>query len=275
MKIKLLKFTKSIVLDMEILSWTILFLFTAVMPNYSHNNHSVNGKVLDINNEPLIGVTVLEGGTTNGTVTDFNGNYSINVKSGLSYLRFTYIGFEDQQENVENRSTLDIVLTEETSVLDELVVVGFGTQKRVNLTSSIAFVQLDEKIASRAVTSLSTALSGQLPGLAISQNSGMAGRNDVSMLIRGMGTVNNANPLIVVDGMPDVDMNQLNVNDVESVTILKDASSAAIYGSRASNGVILITTKSGVGQERARVEFSSNFTVSRPTASYSATRRLA
>jgi len=268
MKIKLSKFTVQKIFYLKIFLCTFLLHFTIVTPNYSQNSQAVTGKVMDINNEPLIGVTIQEVGTSNGTVTDIDGNYSIRIRSGASDLKFSYIGYEEQQINVGNKSIINIVLTEETSILDEVVVVGFGTQRKVDLTGSIATVQLDEKIASRAVTNLSTALSGQLPGLAISQNTGMAGRDDVSMLIRGMGTVNNANPLIVVDGMPDVDMNRLNVNDVESVTILKDASSAAIYGSRAANGVILITTKSGSNQDKARFEFSSNLTLSTPTDMY-------
>lgn len=269
MKIKLSKFTVQKIFYLKTFLCTFLLHFTIVTSNYSQNSIAVTGKVMDINNEPLIGVTIQEVGTSNGTVTDIDGNYSIRVRSGTSDLKFSYIGYEEQQINVGNKSIINIVLTEETSVLDEVVVVGFGTQRKVDLTGSIATMQLDEKIASRAVTNLSTALSGQLPGLAISQNTGMAGRDDVSMLIRGLGTVNNANPLIVVDGMPDVDMNRLNVNDVESVTILKDASSAAIYGSRAANGVILITTKSGSNQERSRVEFSTNLTVTNPTEMYS------
>lgn len=268
MKIKLTKFTVQKIFYLKIFLCTFLLHFTIIAPNYSQNSIAVTGRVLDINNEPLIGVTIQEIGTSSGTVTDIDGNYSIRVRSGVSDLKFSYIGYEEQQINVGNKSIINIVLTEETSILDEVVVVGFGTQKKINLTGSVATVQLDEKITSRAVTNLSTALSGQLPGLAISQNTGMAGRNDVSMLIRGLGTVNNANPLIVVDGMPDVDINRLNVNDVESVTVLKDASSAAIYGSRAANGVILITTKSGRNQEKARFEFSSNLTLSAPIQTY-------
>ncbi|MDR0572515.1 MAG: TonB-dependent receptor [Tannerella sp.] len=243
-------------------------LYLVAMPAAFSQHINITGKVTDTGNEPLAGATVFEAGITNGTTTDADGNYSIHVKSENANLKFTYIGFEEQHIKINGRSVINVILKEETSTLDEVVVVGFGAQKRVNLTGSIASVTLDEKITSRALTNLTTALSGQLPGLAVSQNSGMAGKDNVSILIRGMGTVNNANPLIVVDGMPDVNMNRLNLNDVESVTVLKDASSAAIYGSRAANGVILITTKSGKGQDKARFEFSSNLTFSNPTNQY-------
>ncbi|MDR2915919.1 MAG: TonB-dependent receptor [Tannerella sp.] len=246
----------------------IFFLCFFVTPSVFAQNFHITGRIIDIHNEPLAGATVMEVGTTNGAITDPDGHYSIRVGSENADLKFTYIGYEEQQVKINGRTIINVILKEETSLLDEVVVVGFGTQKRVNLSGSVSTVALDEKITSRALTNLSTALSGQLPGLAISQNSGMAGKNDVSILIRGMGTVNNANPLIVVDGMPDVDMNRLNLNDVESVTVLKDASSAAIYGSRAANGVILITTKSGKGQDKARFEFSGNLSFSSPTNNY-------
>lgn len=244
----------------------LLICFLAIKGIVAQEVANVTGNVRDEKtNLPLAGVTVSS--SASNTQTDEEGSFSLEAKI-KEKLTFTFVGY-NSIELEASQTHMEVSLSPSASDLDEVVVVGYGTQKKVNLTGAIATVQLDEQITSRAVTNLSTALSGQLPGLAISQNSGMAGSNDMSMLIRGMGTVNDASPLVVVDGMPDVDMNRLNVNDVESVTILKDASSAAIYGSRAANGVILITTKSGTNLEKPRLEFSSNIALSSPTDMYS------
>lgn len=228
----------------------------------------VTGRVSNAQGMGILGITITVKGTNVATNTDSEGNYQINVPAASSTLVFTGLGFATQESLIGTSTTVNIIMQETFSDLDEVVVVGYGTQRKENLTGAVATLQIDEKITSRALTNLSSALSGQLPGLAISQNSGMAGRNDMSILIRGLGTVNNASPLIVVDGMPDVDMNRLNINDIESVTVLKDASSAAIYGSRAANGVILITTKSGKNVAKPRLELSSNLALSNPTDMY-------
>ncbi len=227
----------------------------------------VTGKITDEKNEPIPGVNIVVKGTTNGTITDFDGNYSLNVTND-AVLVYTFVGFVSQEITVGEQSVINLVLAEEIKSFDEVVVVGYGTQKKVNLTGSISAVQIDEKITSRALTNVSSGLSGLLPGLAVSQNSGMAGKNDVSLLIRGLGSVNNANPLIVVDGMPDVNINRINMNDIESISVLKDATSAAVYGSRAANGVILITTKTGKGQEKGKINISSSYAVEVPTKAY-------
>ncbi|HEY0612239.1 MAG TPA: SusC/RagA family TonB-linked outer membrane protein, partial [Chitinophaga sp.] len=133
---------------------------------------------------------------------------------------------------------------------------------------AVSAVKVDQKLASRSVPNASSALSGLVPGLSVTQASGMAGKNSADLVIRGLGTVNNASPLVVVDGMPDVDINRINMNDVESISVLKDATSAAVYGSRAANGVILITTKSGKGQRKTQINFNSNFALVKPTKSY-------
>jgi TonB-linked SusC/RagA family outer membrane protein len=149
-----------------------------------------------------------------------------------------------------------------------VVVVGYGTQKKVNVTGAVSAIKVDDKITNRALSNVSSGLSGLVPGLAVTQSSGMAGRNNAALVIRGMGTVNNASPLVVVDGMPDVDINRVNMNDIESISVLKDATSSSVYGSRAANGVILITTKSGKGQEKASINFSGNYAVQVPTNAY-------
>ena len=197
-----------------------------------------------------------------------DGVFRLNMPGDAKTLSFSFVGMKSQEIDASGKTTFTIVMQDESIGVDEVVVVGYGTQKKVNLTGAVSAVKVDEKMASRSLANVSSGLTGLVPGLAISQNSGMAGKNDVSMLIRGMGTVNNANPLVVVDGMPDVDINRLNMNDIESISILKDATSSAIYGSRAANGVILITTKSGKGMAKTNITFSSSLAVEVPTKSY-------
>src|SRR5690606_19626673 len=140
---------------------------------------------------------------------------------------------------------INVQLVPDIKTLDELVVVGYGTQKRSEVVGAVSTVIIDEQISSRAMPNVSSGLAGMVPGLTAIQSTGMAGRNEADLIIRGLGSVNNSNPLVVVDGMPDVDINRIDMNDVASISVLKDAASAAVYGSRGANGVILITTKSG------------------------------
>ena len=146
--------------------------------------------------------------------------------------------------------------------------VGYGTQRKVNLTGSVSAVTIDEKISSRSISNVSSGLQGLIPGLQVSQSTSMAGKDGASLMIRGLGTVNNATPLVVVDGMPDVDINRINLADVESISVLKDAASASIYGSRAANGVILITTRTGKGESKTQINFNASMSLERPTRSY-------
>lgn len=228
----------------------------------------VSGTVKDKNGDPIPGVSVLIKGTTIGTITDMDGVFRLNMPGDAKTLSFSFVGMKSQEIDASGKTTFAIVLQDESIGVDEVVVVGYGTQKKVNLTGAVSSVKVDEKISSRTLSNVSSGLTGLVPGLAVSQNTGMAGKNDVSMLIRGMGTVNNANPLVVVDGMPDVDINRLNMNDIESISILKDATSSAVYGSRAANGVILITTKSGKGMDKTNINYSSTFAVEVPTKAY-------
>jgi TonB-linked SusC/RagA family outer membrane protein len=228
----------------------------------------VSGKVTDKNGDPLPGVSVVVKGTTVGSITDSEGVFRLNIPAEAQTLIFSFVGMLSQEIPVAGKTTFDIILQDETVGVEEVVVVGYGTQKKVNLTGAVSAVKIDEKITSRSLTNVSSGLNGLVPGLAVNQNSGMAGKNDVSLLIRGLGTVNNANPLVVVDGMPDVDINRLNMNDIESISILKDATSSAVYGSRAANGVILITTKSGKGMQKTNINYSSTFSVEVPTKAY-------
>lgn len=245
----------------------LCFFFVAVGAGV-YAQKTVTGKVVDEGGGALPGVAIVIKGTSVGTVTGMDGDFSLaNVRDDATLL-FSFVGMKPQEVLVGNQTSFSITMIAETIGLEEVVAIGYGTQKKVNLTGSVAAVTIDEKITSRSLTNVSSGLAGLLPGLSVSQNSGMAGKNDVSLMIRGMGSTNNANPLIVVDGMPDVDINRLNINDIESVSVLKDATSSAVYGSRGANGVILITTKTGRGMEKGRINVSSSFAIEHPTKAY-------
>lgn len=236
-------------------------------PVFAQNN--VSGRVYDSNNEPVIGATVIVKNTTKGTTTDFDGNYSLQNVGEEDVLVFSYLGYDDQEITVGGRSVINVTMKESSIALDQVVVVGYGSQKKVNLTGAVAAVQVDEKISGRSISNVSTALQGLVPGLTVTQNSSMAGNDASQILIRGLGTINDAEPLIVVDDMPDVDINRLNMDDIESISVLKDASAASIYGSRGANGVILIKTKSGKGAQRTSITFSGNYGFQKPIRAYS------
>ncbi|MCQ2128885.1 MAG: TonB-dependent receptor [Bacteroidaceae bacterium] len=201
----------------------------------------VSGTVFDAQGE-VIGATVMEKGTSNGTVTDFNGNFSLNVKPGAT-LVISYIGYVTQEVKVGNQSSIQVTLKEDSKNLDELVVVGYGVQKKKLVTGATVQVKGDE-LTKLSTTSAFTALQSQTPGVMIMQSSGQAGES-FKVNIRGIGTTGNSDPLYVIDGVAGGDLNNLNPSDIESIDVLKDAASAAIYGARAANGVILITTKQG------------------------------
>lgn len=228
----------------------------------------IKGRVTDDQNLPLPGVTVSLKGSGTGTTTDANGDYTLRSNTPSGVLEFSFIGYARQEVPFSGAGTRNISMKSDQKALGEVVVVGYGTQKKVNLVGAVSAVKVDEKIAGRSLPNASSALSGLVPGLAVNQSTGMAGRNSATLLIRGLGSVNNAGPLIVVDGMPDVDLNRINLNDIESISVLKDATSASVYGSRAANGVILVTTKSGKGQRRPQINFNGNLAVVKPTRAY-------
>ena len=206
---------------------------------------TVSGAVTDAQGVPLPGASVVVQGTTTGTQTDFDGNYTITANDGQT-LSFSYIGYLGQQITVGNSSTINVTLEEDASQLDEVVVVGYGTQKAVNLTGSVETIKTEE-ITRQPVLQTSQALAGLVPGLSAVQSSGQPGGDGATIRIRGLGTIgsgDNNNPLILVDGIPD-DINGIDPSDIKSISVLKDASASAIYGSRAANGVILITTNRG------------------------------
>ena len=228
----------------------------------------ISGTVSDTQG-PLVGVSVLVKSSQEVAVTNVDGNFNISVPNDDAILVFSYLGYTTMEIPVRNRTNWSVILHEDVQIMDEVVVVGYGTQKKVNLTGAVAAVRIDETLSSRSMTNVSSGLSGLMPGLTVSQTTGFAGFDGAGLKIRGLGSVNgNGSPLIVVDGMPDVDINRIDMNDIESVSILKDAASAAVYGSRAANGVILITTKTGKDQAKAKVSYTGSYGVSSPTNFY-------
>lgn len=254
--------------------WKFCRLLAALLTMLGMSTHAsaqipITGRVTSSEGgESLPGVNVVLKGTTEGTITDIDGQYSITVPSKDATLIFSYIGHVTQEVVVGEKATIDIVMSPDVQTLNEVVVVGYGTQEKVNMTGAVSAVKIDEKVTSRALTNVSSGLSGLVPGLAAIQSTGMAGNNGAELVIRGLGSVNSASPLVVVDGMPDVDINRLNMNDIESISVLKDAASAAVYGSRGANGVILITTKSGKGAEGTSISYTGSYARTVPTKAY-------
>ena len=204
---------------------------------------TVTGTVKDANGEPLIGVTVMADGEV-GAITDIDGNFSIPNATSSTKLTVSYIGYQEQQVAVGNRSRIDIVMQEDNQALDEVVVVGYGTMKKTDLTGSISSVNTDQLNAKGAPSVLEN-LQGSIPGVNITQTTGRAG-NSFDIEIRGKSSNNpNLKPLYIVDGVASEDIDWLNPQDIERIDVLKDASSTAIYGSRATAGVVIVTTKSG------------------------------
>ena len=204
----------------------------------------LTGTVLDVNGEPIIGANVLVKGTTNGTITDLDGKFSLNVPDKC-IIQVTYIGYESQELKVTAAtSTLNVKLKEDTETLEEVVVVGYGTQKKVNLSGSLSTINVGELTESRPITNVSHALAGLAAGVNVRSSNNQPGNDNASIQVRGQGTLNNSSPLVIIDGS-EAGINTVNPSDIESMTVLKDAASSAIYGSRAANGVILITTKQG------------------------------
>lgn len=224
----------------------------------------IKGHVVDKNGEPIIGANIRVKGTTVGTITDIDGNFTLNVEGNASFIEVSYIGYKTQDISLQGKNDLSIILKEDTETLDEVVVVGYGVQKKINLTGSVSQVTSDV-LDSRPITSVAQGLQGVIPNLNIDLGDGAPGKEAV-FNIRGQVSLNEANPLCLVDGVP-MDLNLINPEDIASVSVLKDAASAAIYGARASAGVILVTTKSGKDKKdgKVNVSYSTNFQWSKPT----------
>lgn len=231
-------------------------LLFVIWGNLFAQDITVSGVVTDANdNVPLPGVNIIVKGTANGTITDVDGKYQLKAPANAT-LTFSYIGYIKKEVPVDNRSTIDVALKVDATGIDEVVVVGYGVQKKSDITGAITSVK-SEEIAKTASLNVANALQGRASGIQVTANSGTPG-GSVKVRIRGVGTIGDANPLYVIDGFPAGDMNSINPNDIESIEILKDASASAIYGARGANGVILITTKTGKKGE-AKVTYESYF----------------
>ena len=232
----------------------MLMLFVA---NGFAQNIAVKGKVVDEANEPVIGVSVQVQGTTNGVITDLDGNYTLNNVSGDDALVFSYVGMESQTIPVNGKSVVNVTMKENTVMLEETVVIGYGSIKKSNLTGAVSVVKTDD-FKNRSVTSVGDALQGTAAGVTVRSGGDLGDLPAIQ--IRGTGNLTNTDPLYVIDGVPTSNDIGFNVNDIESIQVLKDASSAAIYGSRAANGVIIITTKKGQ-EGKPRIEYSTQIAI--------------
>ena len=226
---------------------------------------TISGVVLDPDNMPVIGAGVLITGTSKGTVADENGRWTLEIEDEDTVLEVSSMGFDSQMVKVAGRTELTVVLRPDTQFLEEVVVVGYGTQKKVNLTGSVSMVGSDE-IAARPISSLSSGLQGLLPGVTVVNPTGQPGESNTTIRVRGIGTIGNSNPLVLIDGV-EGDISAVNPEDIESVSVLKDAASASIYGARAANGVLLVTTKKTQGgtHGKAKVTFGAYFGFQTPT----------
>lgn len=231
---------KKIMMHRRLLLFVIL-LCSFCGSTFAQQN-TISGIVRDVNNEPLPGVNILLKGTMNGRTTNLDGKFTIKVDDD-AVLVFSFIGFRTKEVTVEGKSNIEVTLVEDVVGLNEVVAVGYATQKKVNLTGSLSVVS-EKELESRPITSISQAFVGTATGVSVSQASGQPGKGNPTVRIRGIGTKGDASPLVLIDGI-ETSINDINPDDVASMSVLKDASASAIYGSRAANGVILITTKKG------------------------------
>lgn len=238
----------------------VLFMLAAfslagvsAMPAADLQQRTVTGIVVNPDGVPLAGASVIEKGTTNGLFVAVDGSYSIKVASANSVLVFSYVGYTSQEVVVRERTVINVTMQPEVSALDEVIVTGYTTQVRKNLSGSVATVSADQLRVSTAPTAMSR-IQGQAAGVTVTVANRPGG--DATIRIRGIGTINESDPLYIIDGVPVEPGNNLNPNDIESMTILKDASSAAIYGTRGANGVVIITTKRGQANQKPTVDLS-------------------
>ena len=250
---------RSLLMSLAVFAMTMVSISAYAAPE------TITGRVVDANGDPLIGANVAEVGTTNGTITDIDGAFVLSVEKNVTLL-VSYMGYKDQE--VRAHKDMVVMLKEDTQVLDEVVAVGYGTQKKANLTGAVTTVDVSKTLESKTESDVAKALQGAVPGLTITNATGDLDA-DPTVVIRGIGTLSNSGtstPLYIVDGVPMENLGYLNSNDIESISVLKDASSTAIYGTRAAFGVVLVTTKSAKTAEKVSVTYSNNFAWSRATA---------
>ena len=245
-------------------SWLLLLLFCFSFGLANAQQKTIKGKVTSAAEGPLVGVNIVVQGTVTGVMSDVNGTYTITVPGPQAVLVFSSIGYAPQSITVGVLTTLDVVLAPTVSTLSEVVVVGYGVQKRATMTGAVSAVT-GPALRKTSTNNVSNSLVGQVPGLMIVNRSGEPGADDSDIRVRGINTLNNATALIVIDGIANRDggLSRINPNDIESITVLKDAS-AAIYGAQAANGVIMVTTKRGKTGP-PEIGLSMNFGMNQPT----------
>lgn len=255
---------------MMLLAGTLSFSATAaasesgLLPEAAAQQQLVKGTIVDVNGNPIPGASVMVPGTTTGTVTQIDGTFSLNVAEGTT-VEVGCLGYTTVKVNAKNG--MKVVLKEDALMLSDVVVVGYGTQKKANLTGAVATVDVNKTLEARSTADLGKALQGAVPGLTVLNTSGKIGA-EPTVVIRGVGTLSNSatsTPLYVVDGVPIDNISYLNTQDIESISVLKDASSSSIYGTRAAFGVVLITTKSAKTTEHIQVNYTNNFGWSQAT----------
>ena len=258
------KTLKSILPTIVLLFWGTLS--SAIMAQ----TRAVSGLVLDENGEPLTGATVVQKGTTNAAITDLDGHYQLSVPESTIVLEFSYIGYQTAEKSVTaKQQTVDVTLLPDAKLMDEVVVTAFAKQKKVNVTGAISSINGSEVLSS-PVANVSTALLGTAAGVSGLQSSGEPGRNDANLHIRGISTYGSSAPLIIIDGVEQsseqamAEFNAMDANEIQGISILKDASSTAVYGVRGANGVIIVTTKRGA-TGKPTINFSANYGVTKAT----------
>ncbi len=255
----------------KILAIIMLIVAGTLSSTILAQTRTVSGLVLDESGEPLVGATVIQKGTANGVNTDLNGHFQIRVPESTVVLEFSFIGYHSQKQTVAaNQQSVSVKLQENTQMIDEVVVTAFATQKKVNVTGAISSVNGSEILAT-PVANVSTALLGTAAGVSGLQSSGEPGRNDANLHIRGISTYGSSAPLIIIDGVEQsseqamAELNAMDPNEIQGISILKDASSTAVYGVRGANGVIIVTTKRG-NEGKPVINFSSNYGLTTATA---------
>lgn len=256
---------KETTVNLNFLSKLILTLGFCLMlfPTFAQNK-TVTGKVVDMKGEPIIGVTVKIAGTSTGTITDVNGNYSLSVTPN-DKLAFSFIGYNSQEKIVNNHSIINVTLTEMDVQMQDVVVVGYGTQRKENLTGAVSTVDVANSLTGKPFTDVAKGLQGAVPGLTVTYGGG-AITETPSINIRGLVSINGGNtPMILVDGVVVPDITLVSPDDIASISVLKDAASTSIFGARAADGVILITTKTGQKNTKFKISYSDNFSWGTPT----------
>ena len=247
------------------LKTTVIFALFLGMVNISFGQQtSITGKVTSEMEGPIPGATVVVKGTQNGTVTDFEGNYTISADPQTDVLIFSFIGMKTKEVALEGKTSMDVSIESDVFGLEEVVAVGYGRQKKTSLTSAVSAIKAD-KIENVSVANASNALVGRLPGLITRQTSGELGKDQTDIYIRGVSTIGNSRPLIIVDGIPRGSLNEIDPSSIEAYTVLKDAAAVAPYGMAGANGVILITTKSGNKSGKPQFKLNSSIGFQNPT----------